>query len=78
MNSEQQPSGQPSKYNLFAEIQDDESCRQIAIKMQQNFNVNDTENNNNSLSSHLKHFVAVASAIIVVEKALETNHSDNG
>lgn len=42
--------------------------------LQQNFK--DPEDANNSLNSHLEHFVAVTSAMIAVEKALGTNRSD--
>lgn len=71
MNSDQQPFGQPSEHNPFAEMQDEESCRQMTQMMQQNFK--DPDDVNNSLNSQLEHFVAVASAIIADEKVLEPN-----
>lgn len=52
----------------------EESCRQLAIKMQQNFK--DPEDANNCRNSHLEDFVAVASAINAVEKVLKLNCSD--
>lgn len=65
MNSNQEP----LDYNfILNEMQDDETLQKIAREMQQNFN--DIENDRDSLSNHLEHFIAVSNAIIQVEKTL--------